>query len=106
MDDLLEAEGIKSSIHLDTHPVIKNDPDAGGSGLRSWDKADESIVRRITIETAAPKVEPLGVDSFLLAECSPAHAALCMLINDGTPVGYSLFSAHHVTSCLRLQEGR
>jgi hypothetical protein len=105
MDDLLEGEGIKSSIHLDTHPVIKNDPDAGGSGLRSRDKADESVVRRITIETAAPKVEALGVDSFLLAEGSPAHAALCMPINEGTPVDYSLFSAHHVTSCLRLQEG-
>jgi hypothetical protein len=105
MDDLLEGEGIKSSIHLDTHPVIKNDPDAGGSGPSSRDKADESVVRRITIETPAPKVEPLRVDSFLLAECSPAHATLCMLINEGTPVAYSLFSAHHVTSCLYLQEG-
>ena len=57
-------------------------------------------MRRLTIETPAPKIEPLRVDSFLFAECSPAHAALCMLINKGTPVAYSLFSAHHVTSCV------
>jgi len=71
MDDLLEGEGVKSSIHLDTHPVIKNDPDAGGSGLRSRDKADESIVRRITIETPAPKVEPLGLILSCLQNAAP-----------------------------------
>jgi hypothetical protein len=106
MDGLLEGKGVKTSVHIDTDPMIQDNPDAALGNLGSRDKADESMLRRITIETAAPEIEPLGVDSFLLAECSPAHAALGMLINEATPVDYSIFSAHHVTSCLCLQEGR
>jgi hypothetical protein len=33
MDDLLEGEEIKSSIHLDPRLVIKDDPDAAASGF-------------------------------------------------------------------------
>jgi hypothetical protein len=85
--------------------VIQDNPDTTEWGLGSRDKADEPGAGRISTETTSPKIEPLRIDASLFTERGCTHAALGVLIDQGTPIALSLFSVvHRVSSCLHRRD--
>jgi hypothetical protein len=96
----LRVRGSNPLSTLDIDPPIQEDPDAAVGRLGRMDKVNEPGAGRIITETRSPGVKSLRVDALFSAERGCTPAALRVLINERTPVAYSLFSAHHVTSCV------
>jgi len=94
-----ESEGIKTTIHLDEElPAWVNADSRAGLDCSVRNQPEKaSGTRRLLSESATPGIEKIRADLFFQTKGGNAHAACCLVLNDGAPMGSSFRSGHHIS---------